>query len=342
MQKKCANTNHAQSTYLKSAEGIHLLYPETWSAADFVYHKNYGTAGQIRIPVLMNQNIDGLIQQTFNSLSSDTDFYGTHDTTSCAIVDSNADIEGMGFGNDIDRHSAVFRFGKPLAAEDIVSLNDTGTKTTFRAVTNQNLLTLLEQNADGERLNTTLLLFNKKAKTMAAIKEWAHAYKTLLLAAQRSRRLDIKVLMMSPLAYTGAKMALLDVAKCMEAGGGRVQCTAPSPTSKMTIIFAATQLCGRVTLYGNFAMAATRTPRSCTDIQKTLVRTLAANKMITVCGAFGCSNTSKGRVTAGTFLGYTSTVPHRVYWVARSVPSEASVETLASPPEPKWSKLLRR
>lgn len=74
--------------------------------------QNYGTAGQIRIPVLMNQNIDGLIQQTFNSLSSDTDFYGTHDTTSCAIVDSNADIEGMGFGNDIDRHSAVFRFGK--------------------------------------------------------------------------------------------------------------------------------------------------------------------------------------------------------------------------------------
>lgn len=39
MQKRCSSHDHSQSTYLKSTDGLHLLYPETWSGVDFVYHK---------------------------------------------------------------------------------------------------------------------------------------------------------------------------------------------------------------------------------------------------------------------------------------------------------------
>jgi hypothetical protein len=39
LRRRCAKTNHSQSTYLKTTQGLHLLYPETWSGTDFVYHK---------------------------------------------------------------------------------------------------------------------------------------------------------------------------------------------------------------------------------------------------------------------------------------------------------------
>lgn len=43
----------------------------------------------------------------------------------------------------------------------------------------------------------------------------------------------------------------------------RVKCNAPSPTSKMTTLFAATRLCDKVTLYGNYAMV-----RCCVALQR--------------------------------------------------------------------------
>mmetsp|Transcript_13877 Transcript_13877/g.39286 ORF Transcript_13877/g.39286 Transcript_13877/m.39286 type:complete len:369 (-) Transcript_13877:560-1666(-) len=144
LEQLCNKTKLSTKGSLGTIEGLHLLYPETWRPIDFVYHQGYGSSGQVRIPVLMNPHVDGLLKETFHTLVGEADLRSRLNTTSCAIVQKNLDIARLGFGDAIDGHSAVFRFGEFPLKEDITSYADMGVKTTFRVIPAQGLQRLFD------------------------------------------------------------------------------------------------------------------------------------------------------------------------------------------------------
>ena len=85
------------------------------SATMLLNLQEYGKVGQTILPGLVNSLTDTLMGGLSYALISEVDFKKQYNTSSCAVVystDDSPDLHLGKFGDAIDTHNTVFRFGQ--------------------------------------------------------------------------------------------------------------------------------------------------------------------------------------------------------------------------------------
>eukprot|EP00238_Polyblepharides_amylifera_P000825 CAMPEP_0196571504 /NCGR_PEP_ID=MMETSP1081-20130531/1666_1 /TAXON_ID=36882 /ORGANISM="Pyramimonas amylifera, Strain CCMP720" /LENGTH=537 /DNA_ID=CAMNT_0041888475 /DNA_START=37 /DNA_END=1650 /DNA_ORIENTATION=- len=256
------------------------LEPERYSVQDFIRHQGMSLpAGVTKQEMPMPKEL----------------FQGTNFTSaSCAIVGNSGVLSLSKYGKQIDAHDIVFRLNQaPTKGYESV----VGAKTSVR------LLNALWSSNYGKpyKLKSYELPLERGLTFITSRGEFLVKNFKTLHAHMKKTRSDVKVLMINHRAVAKAKMLLAVFRNCLGSGGtqfsgGRV------PTSGLVSVFALKDICSHLTAYGfgrhpqanyqYYVLHGTQrsfgNPTHSFGAEGALIRGLAYEKLITLCGPKGC------------------------------------------------------